>query len=122
MVVFTDSDWAANDTDHARAVTGYVLFMLGAAISWISAFRMVGLSTCEVQYYGMGAIAAETLAHTITCWQHVFSAENCADMMVKALPKAGIRKHRATCFGPYVAPAVVLSIAEQLTAKMQASV
>ncbi len=39
LVGLTDADWAANDYDHARAVTGYVLFMSGAAISWLTAFR-----------------------------------------------------------------------------------
>jgi len=185
MVGFTDSDWAANDYDHARAVTGYVLFMSGAAISWLTAFRQPGLSTCEVEYYGMGAIAAETVAHThlinglaplqwrfnsetdfspdnapvtlytdnasalqvavnpvfhkrmkhvhnrhhflrnlirwcIIRYQHTDSPNNCSDMMVKALPKIGIRKHRTTCFGPYVPPAIVLSVAEQLAAKLYA--
>ena len=166
-------------------VTGYVLFMSGAAISWLTAFRQPGLSTCEVEYYGMGAIAAETVAHThllndlaplqwrfnsevdfspdnapvtlhtdnasalqvavnpvhhkrmkhvhnrhhlmrnlnrwsIIRYQHINSADNCSDMMVKALPKHGLRKHRTTCYGPYVAPRIVLSVAEQLAAKLYA--
>ena len=185
LVGFTDADWAANDYDHARAVTGYVLFMSGAAISWLTSFRQPGLSTCEVEYYGMGSIAAETVAHThllndltplqwhfnsetvfspenapvtlytdnasalqvavnpvhhkrmkhvhnrhhflrnlirwcIIRYQHTVSADNCSDMMVKALPKSGLRKHRATCFGPYTPPAIVLSVAEQLAAKLYA--
>jgi hypothetical protein len=184
LVGFTDSDWAANDFDHARAVTGYILFMSGAAISWLTSFRQPGLSTCEVEYYGMGAIAAETVAHThlinelaplqwhinsetdykptndtitihtdnssalqvavnpvfhkrmkhvhnrhhflrnlvrwcIIRFQHVYSADNPSDMMVKALHKSQLRKHRTTCFGPYTAPAIVLSAAEQLTFKNQ---
>jgi hypothetical protein len=184
LVGFTDSDWAANDFDHARAVTGYVLFMSGAAISWLTSFKKPGLSTCEVEYYGMGSIAAETVAHThllnelaplqwrinsetdfkptnetitihtdnssalqvavnpvfhkrmkhvhnryhflrnlvrwsIIRFQHVYSADNPADMMVKALPKTSIRKHRTTCFGPYIAPATILSTAEQLIQKNQ---
>ena len=53
-------------------------------------------------------------------YQHINSQNNCSDMMVKALPKLGLRKHRTACFGPYVAPAIVLSIAEQLAAKLYA--
>jgi hypothetical protein len=160
------------------SVIGYVTMMSGGAISWLSAFRQPGLSTCEVEYYGMSAVATEVVSHThllnelkpiqwvtnseniqsqdvppvtihtdnnsalqvannpifhkrmkhthirhhvvrkfikehIIRYQHIYSASNCSDMMVKALPKAILRKHRAFTFGPSPAPAIVYNTEEQ---------
>ena len=182
MVAYTDSDWATADIDFCRSVIGYTVFLSGAAISWMTSFRQPGLSTCEVEYYGLGAATTEVLAlhhilnemkplqwnsnsdtyysslnepttiftdntaarqvaqnpvfhkrmkHThirhhflriivknkIARYQHTYSKDNNTDMLVKALAKALLRRHRKTCMGPYVAPAKVVTDEEHLAKK-----
>ena len=50
--------------DFRRAVIGYIVILAGGAVSWLSSFRQLGLSTCEVEYYALGAAAQETISHT----------------------------------------------------------
>ncbi len=58
----------------------------------------------------------------IVRYQFTYSPDNNADMMVKALAKALLRKHRKTVFGPFVPPAVVLTPEEQLAAKSKSGI
>ena len=53
----------------------------------------------------------------IVRFQHVYSADNHADMMVKALAKASLRRHRQAGFGPYKSPTIVFNAEEQLARK-----
>jgi hypothetical protein len=186
MVAYTDADWSSNDVDHRRAVTGYIVFLAGAAVSWLCKFSRPGLSTCEVEYYGMGSAACDVVSHThllnelaplqqnynsevtsdptvdpvtIFCdnasarqialhphlhkrskhmhirhhvirqfvqwliirFQLCTGPNNCADMMVKALPKATLRKHRAHAYGPYHTPPVIYTPEELLRQKSSKS-
>jgi hypothetical protein len=182
MTAYTDADWSSNDIDFRRSVIGYVVFLSGAAVSWMSKFNRVGLSSCEAEYYGMGAVACDVISHThllnelaplmqnynsevkqsptvdpvtIHCdnssarqialhphmhkrtkhihirhhvirqfvqwliirFQLCTGPDNCADMMVKALPKATLRKHRASAYGPFSAPNLVYTPEELLRQK-----
>jgi hypothetical protein len=174
MTAYTDSDWATADTEYCRSCIGYIVFLSGAAISWLTSFRQPGLSTCEVEYYGLGAAALEVVSHhhllnelaplqwnsnsevsysednepttihtdniaarqvaqnpvfhkrmkhthirhhvirafvknKIVRFQHVYSADNHGDMMVKALAKAALRRHRHAGFGPCKSPNIVFT-------------
>lgn len=138
---------------------------------------MAGLSSSEVEYYGMGAVATEVVAHNnilnelapikwnansevstsaavppttihtdnqsamqvaenpvlhkrmkhthirhhvirrfitehLIRYQHIYSASNCSDMMVKALPKIKLREHRRTVFGPTAPPELKYNVGE----------
>jgi hypothetical protein len=179
MIAYTDADWCSNDIDHRRGVTGYIVFLAGAAVSWLCKFDRTGGSSCETEYYGMGSVANDVVSHThllnelaplqikynsevqqsptvdpvtILCdnssarqialhphmhkrtkhihirhhiirqfvqwliirFQLCTGPDNCADMMVKATPKATLRKHRASAYGPYSAPDLVYTPEEKL--------
>jgi len=59
MTVFTDSDWAG-DKDNRISITGYLIFLLGAAILWKSqAQKSVSLSSTEAEYYALSEAAKE---------------------------------------------------------------
>jgi hypothetical protein len=64
MLAYTDADWCSNDFDFRRAVIGYIVFLSGAAVSWMTKFNRPGLSTAEVEYHGMGAVSTEVVSHT----------------------------------------------------------
>jgi hypothetical protein len=64
MLAFTDADWSSNDLDFRRAVIGYIVFLAGAAVSWMTKFNRAGLSSCETEYHGMGAVACDVVSHT----------------------------------------------------------
>jgi hypothetical protein len=64
MTAYTDADWSSNDLDYRRAVIGYIVFLSGAAVSWVTKFNRPGLFTCEVEYHGMGQVSTEVVSHT----------------------------------------------------------
>jgi len=187
MIAYTDADWSSNDIDFRRSVIGYVVFLAGAAVSWMSKFNRTGLSSCEVEYYGMGAVACDVVSHThllnelaplmmqynsevtqsdkvepvtlhcdnssarqislhphmhkrtkhihirhhvlrqfvewhIIRFQLCTGPDNVADMMVKALKKSDLRKHRTTAYGPFSAPNTKYAPEELLRQKTNATV
>ena len=64
MIAYTDADWSSTDIDHRRAVIGYIILLAGGAVSWLTKFNRPGLSSCETEYYGMGAVSTEIVSHT----------------------------------------------------------
>ena len=64
MIAYTDAGWSSTDIDHRRAVIGYIILLAGGAVSWLTKFNRPGLSSCETEYYGMGAVSTEIVSHT----------------------------------------------------------
>ena len=61
MKTYTDSDWAS-DSNSRRSMSGFVIMMFGAAISWKSKLQpTVALSTSEAEYMAMTTGAQELL-------------------------------------------------------------
>jgi hypothetical protein len=61
LVAFSDSDYAG-DTDTRRSVSGYVIYLCGAPISWRSkAQRSVTLSSTEAEWIALSEVAKEVL-------------------------------------------------------------
>ena len=59
IVVYSDSDWAG-DPDTRISVTGYILFVMGCAVSWKSkAQNSVSLSSSEAEWYALSEAAKE---------------------------------------------------------------
>ncbi len=59
MTVFSDSDWAG-DKDNRISITGYIIFLLGAAILWkLRAQKSVSLSSTEAEYSALSEAAKE---------------------------------------------------------------
>jgi len=56
-----DSDYAG-DKDSRKSVTGFLVFINGALVSWKSRLqKTVGLSSAECEYYAMTEVAQELL-------------------------------------------------------------
>jgi hypothetical protein len=63
LELFSDSDYAV-DKETTRSVTGYVVFMDGAPISWRSkGQKTVTLSTTEEEYVDLSEAIKETQGH-----------------------------------------------------------
>ena len=61
LIAFSDSDYAG-DTDTRRSVSGYVIYLCGAPISWRSkAQRSVTLSSTEAEWIALSEVAKEVL-------------------------------------------------------------
>lgn len=61
MLAFSDADWGA-DADKRRSCTGFVVCMMGGAISWCSQRQsIVALSTTESEYIALSTTVREIL-------------------------------------------------------------
>jgi hypothetical protein len=59
ITVWSDADWATNP-DNRRSITGYVIQVDGAVISWHSKQQtIVAKSTCEAEIYALSAAVSE---------------------------------------------------------------
>lgn len=59
LKIYTDSDWAGDKNDQ-HSVTGYVIFVMGAAVLWESKLqRFVSLSSSEAEYYAISEAAKD---------------------------------------------------------------
>ncbi len=59
MTVWSDADWATNP-DNRRSITGYVIQVDGAIVSWHSKQQtIVAKSTCEAEMYALSAAVSE---------------------------------------------------------------
>ena len=57
---YCDADWASNDIDSRKSISGIVYMMSGGPISWKSRFqKSLALSSMESEYYAMGDAAKE---------------------------------------------------------------
>ena len=62
LTAFSDSDWASNDLEHRRSMTGYVLFHCGAPIAWRACLQTtVAKSSCEAEYYALSSTCDEVV-------------------------------------------------------------
>jgi len=57
---YCDADWASNDIDTRKSISGIVFMMSGGPIAWKSQLqKSLALSTMESEYYAMGDAAKE---------------------------------------------------------------
>jgi hypothetical protein len=60
ITVWSDADWATNP-DNRRSITGYVIQVNGAVVSWHSKQQsIVAKSTCEAEMYALSAAVSES--------------------------------------------------------------
>jgi hypothetical protein len=62
MVTLTPSHWATSDIDKRRSVLGFVLFLSGVAIVWLTKFGLVCLSIFESEYSSLKELAKNAVA------------------------------------------------------------
>ena len=61
LVAYSDSDWAG-DSETRKSTSGYVILAGGGPIAWSSMHqRLVALSSCEAEYYGLGEVTKHVL-------------------------------------------------------------
>ena len=61
IVAYSDSDWAG-DVDGRRSRTGYVVYISGGAVAWMSkSQKVVALSSCEAELYALCECMKEIL-------------------------------------------------------------
>jgi hypothetical protein len=59
---YTNADWAPSDIDKRRSVLGFVLFLSGGAIVWLTKFGLVCLSIFESEYSSLKELAKNAVA------------------------------------------------------------
>jgi hypothetical protein len=52
-----DADWATNDIDTRRSVIGFIIWLCGGPIMWLTKFSKIAQSSTEAEYYADGAAA-----------------------------------------------------------------
>jgi hypothetical protein len=62
MYGYTDADWATSDIDKRRSMLGFVLFLSGGAIVWLTKFGLVCFSIFESEYSSLKELAKNAVA------------------------------------------------------------
>ena len=62
LIGFSDADWASNDRQSRRSISGFVFLLNGAAVTWKTKRQAsVALSTCEAEYMALVEAVKESI-------------------------------------------------------------